>query len=567
MKKVNCLVILFFFVNGLIHAQKVSGHVMGKNNDNIQNENIEIKLYPSSIKTKSDKNGYFEFRNVKAGNYTLQFFHHGNKVQEKDIVVVDKDLYIDSFITSHINDGEKIIQEVIVFGTPTQPSKRTGDALHTGTEITKKGMELINPSGNASLNNILNILPSVSVQNQDPFGFASNNMRIRGVRSSFSGVTTEGIPNYGGAPIGPREYIYDPENFEKIQVYKGAVPADVISAAGNRGGAIDIKFRRPEKKFGVNITQSMGSNSFNRTFVRVDSGELPTGTGIFASYSYSDADKWRGAGKAGTKKHLDVGLSQKITNQLKFDAFFIYNDLFRHNYKPYSFSEMENYKNIYEIDYNEKLTGNKVADINYYDYNKDTQTNYIGIAALHYSPNKNNRGTVRYYYNKEEALIFLGTKSGTGANTQYYLNEDKRNSARHGVIADWSGTYKNFEYSAGYWYEITPRLLGGYVIDRDVVTMKLATSSARFSSVSDESSYLHNPFAKVAYSINKFKIQAGLRYISNSAAPDNVYKIIKADPLELSPNKEEDMSLGRIVHKVWLPNFGIGYRFNKNLIA
>ena len=157
MKKVNCLVILFFFVNGLIHAQKVSGHVMGKNNDNIQNENIEIKLYPSSIKTKSDKNGYFEFRNVKAGNYTLQFFHHGNKVQEKDIVVVDKDLYIDSFITSHINDGEKIIQEVIVFGTPTQPSKRTGDALHTGTEITKKGMELINPSGNASLNNILNI--------------------------------------------------------------------------------------------------------------------------------------------------------------------------------------------------------------------------------------------------------------------------------------------------------------------------------------------------------------------------------------------------------------------------
>ena len=84
MKKVNCLVILFFFVNGLIHAQKVSGHVMGKNNDNIQNENIEIKLYPSSIKTKSDKNGYFEFRNVKAGNYTLQFFHHGNKVQEKE---------------------------------------------------------------------------------------------------------------------------------------------------------------------------------------------------------------------------------------------------------------------------------------------------------------------------------------------------------------------------------------------------------------------------------------------------------------------------------------------------
>lgn len=387
---------------------------------------------------------------------------------------------------------------------------------------------------------------------------------IRGVRSSFSGVTTEGIPNYGGAPIGPREYIYEPENFEKIQVYKGAIPSDVVSAAGNRGGAIDIKFRRPEKKFGVGVTQSFGSNSYTRTFVRVDSGELPTGTGVFASFSYSNADKWRGLGKAGIKKHVDVGLTQKLTDQLKFEGFFIYNNLFRHNYRPYTFAQIQNYKNIYQVDYNEKLTGKKSEDINYYDYNKDTQTNYIGIATLHFSPNLHNRGTIRYYYNKEEALIFLGTRSGSGTATQFYLNEDKRNSVRHGLIADWSGKYKNFEYSAGYWYELTPRMLGGYVIDRDVVTMKLATSSARYSSVSGESSYLHNPFVKLGYSLRNFKIQAGLRYISNSAAPDNVYKIVKADPLELSTKKEEDMSLGRIVHKVWLPNIGIGYRFNQN---
>ena len=50
-------------------------------------------------------------------------------------------------------------------------------------------------------------------------------------------MTVAGVPNYGGNPMGPREYLYDMENFENIAVYKGAVPADLGTGVGARGGA------------------------------------------------------------------------------------------------------------------------------------------------------------------------------------------------------------------------------------------------------------------------------------------------------------------------------------------
>jgi hypothetical protein len=45
-------------------------------------------------------------------------------------------------------------------------------------------------------------------------------------------MTVEGVPNWGGNPIGPRDYIYDTENFQGIAVYKGATPADLGTGVG-----------------------------------------------------------------------------------------------------------------------------------------------------------------------------------------------------------------------------------------------------------------------------------------------------------------------------------------------
>lgn len=465
-------------------------------------------------------------------------------------------------VNANAQEKEREIKEVVVFGTPTQPTKRVGEALYTGVEISKKGLDVVSPSGNLSINSILNIVPSISVQNQDPYGFGESNMRIRGIRNSYSGMTTEGIPNYGGAPIGAREYIYEPENLEKIAIYKGAVPSDIVSASGNRGGSIDLKFKRPKDVFGADITQSFGSNSYSRTYLRVDTGKLPTGTKLFASYSYSEADKWRGRGIAGRKNHVDIGLVQDVTSKLKLEAFFIYNELFRHNYKTYTLDQIHNYKDNYKLDYNNVLFGQKEKDIYYYDYNRRSQTNKLLITNLYYKFSDNNKLSFKYYYNEESGEIFSGVTT-KGKKKNYYLNEDVRNSTRHGIVLNWSGKHKNFEYSTGYWFEISPKIVGGHVLNRDVLTMKLATNTANFTSQSEGDNFVHNPFIKLAYHIGNLRFQAGLRYMYNSSAPNNVYKILSGDPLVLNNEIENDMSLNRVSQKVLLPTFGIGYRFNK----
>jgi iron complex outermembrane recepter protein len=93
----------------------------------------------------------------------------------------------------------------------------------------------------------------VTVESIDLYGLAAEqkNIRVRGVRGFLGAMTVAGVPNYGGNPMGPREYIYDTENFDSIAVYKGAVPAD------------------------------LGTSNYSRSFIRLDSGNLPrTGTGL-----------------------------------------------------------------------------------------------------------------------------------------------------------------------------------------------------------------------------------------------------------------------------------------------
>ena len=179
--------------------------------------------------------------------------------------------------------GEKIVT----------PTKQTDETVYTGSEITKKGLEAQGTKATVSVYEAINILPGLSVESPDPYGLAAEqkNIRIRGVRGYSGAMTVEGVPNWGGNPMGPREYIYDSENFQSIAVYKGAVPADLGTGVGARGGA----------------------NEYNRTFLRLDSGTLPRiGTGLSLSYSYTDAEKWKGPGDLGPRNNVGMMLRQPV---------------------------------------------------------------------------------------------------------------------------------------------------------------------------------------------------------------------------------------------------------------
>ena len=116
-------------------------------------------------------------------------------------------------------DNQKIIplEMIIVQGEFVGPTKQLPDSLSSGTVITGKGLATAG-SPATSVYQKLDILPGIAVESTDSYGLGKQNVRVRGVKSMFGGMTVEGIPDYGIMPIGPRDNIFDLENVEEIAV-------------------------------------------------------------------------------------------------------------------------------------------------------------------------------------------------------------------------------------------------------------------------------------------------------------------------------------------------------------
>jgi len=114
-----------------------------------------------------------------------------------------------------------------------KPTRQAGETVYTGTETPAV----------SSVWEAIGVLPGIQVESVDPYGLSAEqrNIRVRGVRGSLGALTLEGVPNYGGNPIGPRDYLYDMENIQSISVFKGAVPGDIGTGAALAGGGV----RRP----------------------------------------------------------------------------------------------------------------------------------------------------------------------------------------------------------------------------------------------------------------------------------------------------------------------------------
>ncbi|EFK05451.1 TonB-dependent receptor plug domain protein, partial [delta proteobacterium NaphS2] len=169
------------------------------------------------------------------------------------------------------------LEEIVVTGeTLFAPTKETDETVYTGTEVTKEGIESEGTKAKTSVYEAIDILPGIIVESAGGYGLAAEQttIRVRGIRGYLGSMTMEGVPNYGGNPIGPRQYIYDTENFQSISVYKGAVPSDLGTGVGDRGGAIELKQQWPTEEFGFRISQGVGTDGYHRTFLRIDSGSL-----------------------------------------------------------------------------------------------------------------------------------------------------------------------------------------------------------------------------------------------------------------------------------------------------
>ena len=449
--------------------------------------------------------------------------------------------------------------DIVVKGEVISPVKQAGDALYSGSMVTREGMELKGVAATSSIYEVVDLLPGVSLESTDPFGLGKKNTRFRGIKSMFGSVTVEGMPDYGIMPLGPRESIFDTPNLRSVALYKGASPADLGTGNGNKGGAIELFFRRPQEHAGIFFRQSAGSDSFNRSFVRFDSGRLPTKTGLFASYSYTEADKWKGPGELGPRNHVDAGLTQDIGDLAELDVFFSFNDADHDSFRPLVYSHAKEMDDYYRLDYNENRTGNPALDRYYFKYNTNSSTNRDFRFIIKSREPGPLFFSIKPYYSNEDAWRTETLSKVVHGTTRYFMVKKITDLDRVGVIPEVRWDLSTFSVTGGYWFESAG--MNKYVKKSAITSTGLRELGYSYYADNDGRGYIHSPYLKASGEYGRFMWQAGIKYFYYSEPSSTGYLTNSAGQLV----EQDDLSLDDQSWDVWLPSAGVGYRISDDL--
>jgi iron complex outermembrane receptor protein len=139
-----------------------------------------------------------------------------------------------------------------------------------------------------SVNDLINQLPGVSFQNNDPYGSSGGSMSIRGFDNSRISQTFDGVPlnDSGNYAIYSNQQL-DPELIEQVNVNLGSTDIDSPTAAAT-GSTVNYRTIVPTQDFGVKLVGSVGDFGYFRTFGLVNTGEF-TSFGTRAFFSASQA--------------------------------------------------------------------------------------------------------------------------------------------------------------------------------------------------------------------------------------------------------------------------------------
>ncbi len=294
--------------------------------------------------------------------------------------------------------------------------------------------ELINPYKAISLE------PGVDIRFNDPFGMNITH-KIRGKSNRNIGETLEGLPLKGIGPGGGLSTMVDIENIDYITVEKGAIKADSGFGYGSDDGMVDMHMKHPADKMGTAIKQSIGSDSFSKTYMRVDSGDISDTAKFFISGSTTNADKWKGEGEGVNRKNLEFGVSGTSKQHVKWELYGIYNDQKQHNYKGLTYAQSKDLSNYRDLDY--QTTDPSKSD--YYDYNKQDFQTYAILGKLEIPLTSKDTILLRPYFLNDKGYSY----STSGTNVMDWLVDHDT----YGNVAEYIRVIDDGKFKIGYWYQ------------------------------------------------------------------------------------------------------------------
>jgi iron complex outermembrane receptor protein len=446
--------------------------------------------------------------------------------------------------------GQEVqLEEMTVVGEKlVTPTRQINEQVYTGTEITRSGLDLPGAKAQSSVYEAMNSLPGVQVESVDASGLAveQTNTRVRGVRGFLGSMTVEGVPNWGGNPMGPRDYLYDMDNFESIAVYKGAIPAGLGTGVGARGGAVELRPRWPEQEPGMDVNLAVGSNAYSRAHSRIDTGTIgPLGTALSLSASWSEGEKWKGPGDLGPRFNTNFMIEQPYHGEDAVRVWFNFNEVEQDLYRGLGFAEVEDLHGNYRKDFNEALTGVKNQDIYHYRNNRSEHSNMDILAVVPFTFNEAFKVTLKPYYSREDAEVYQGVVSQGGV-----VQKRIRDIDRLGLLSQLDIDVDAVRLSVGHLFES---------VDMKINTDIYHPTSGAFlnhgiRTENDGNGYVNSPFATLAGTIGAFDWQAGLKYFRYDEPASTGYVSV-GGVSTIAPDLARDSR----VYDIWLPSLGVSY--------
>ncbi|WP_442587514.1 TonB-dependent receptor [Pedobacter sp. AW31-3R] len=244
----NLLTWLFCALFSTGYAQKNAGNKLSgtvKSSDGHAIEAVSILLSgQQDYQALSDKDGHYQFIQVKPGNYTLKVSATGHLKLQKPVTISGPSAELDLTLQT----AARNLNDVLITGqTKSQELKQAGFAVNA-IELKKYG------NSTADLNQVLSRSSGINIREQGGLGsdfkFSVNGLSGKQVKFFLDGIPMENFGNsltLNNIPVNLAE---------RIEVYKGAVPTHL--GADALGGAVNIVTNQGLKQY-LDASYSVGS--------------------------------------------------------------------------------------------------------------------------------------------------------------------------------------------------------------------------------------------------------------------------------------------------------------------
>lgn len=312
--------------------------------------------------------------------------------------------------------------------------------------ITREAIE--QAAGGSNFTQLIDTIPGIDAATEDPTGLSNGNYSLRGFDSSSIGITVNGAPitDTGSYAVYATEY-GDAENYNDITVTQGTPNVDQPEM-GASGGQIAWSSIDPSHDFGVDFKQSFGSNNYQRSFLRVNTGDTGP-VRSWLSISRNTADKWKGEGDLEVTK-VDGKSLWEINDGSSISASFQYNRQSNYSYDSRTKSEVQA---DYDSDYNTEWYGSQAGGVssnaNYYKLRRNPYTSLLFSLDGEFALSDNVRLSVVPYFwygdgGGSSGSNYFRETTETSYNRFDYVNQDLNGD---GEISDGGPAYTAYQYS------------------------------------------------------------------------------------------------------------------------